>query len=82
VGSVVTWALEKQTCRSLQNSVMLLGLDFMPLDQSVDMSLNGLRRRVATHDKTQTETQMDEPSVALDLGHRVSASGAHPLSFH
>jgi hypothetical protein len=60
---------------------MLLGLDFMPLDQSVDMSLNGLRRRVATHDKTQTETQMDEPSVALDLGHRVSASGAHPLSF-
>jgi hypothetical protein len=60
---------------------MLLGLDFMPLDQIVDMSLNGLRRRVATHDKTQTRTQMDELSVALDLGHQVSSSGAHPLSF-
>jgi hypothetical protein len=68
MSSVVTWALEKQTCGSLQNSIMLLGLDFMPLDQIVDMSLNGLRRRVATHDKTQTETQMDEPSVALDPG--------------
>jgi hypothetical protein len=45
------------------------------------MSLNGLRRRVATHDKTLIETQMDEPSVALDLGHQVSASGAPPLSF-
>jgi hypothetical protein len=29
------------------------------------MSLNGLRRRVATHDKTQTETQMHEPSIGL-----------------
>jgi hypothetical protein len=60
---------------------MLLGLDFMPLDQIGHMSLNGLRRRVATHDKTQTETQMDEPSVALDLEHWVSASGA-PLRYH
>jgi hypothetical protein len=60
---------------------MLLGLDFMPLDQIGHMSLNGLRRQVATHDKTQTRTQMDEPSVALDLEHRVSASGAPPLSF-
>jgi hypothetical protein len=45
---------------------MLLGLDFMPPDQIDHMSLNGLRRRVATRDKTQTETQMHEPSVALD----------------
>jgi hypothetical protein len=45
---------------------MLLGLDFMPLDQIDHMSLNGLRRRVATRDKTQTGTQMHEPSVALD----------------
>jgi hypothetical protein len=81
VGSVVTWALAKQTCGSLQNSVMLLSLDFMPPDQIGHMSLNGLRRRVATRDKTQTETQMDEPSVALDPEHRVSASGAPPLSF-
>jgi hypothetical protein len=33
-------------------------------------------------DKTQIKTQMDEPSVALDPEHRVSASGAPPLSFH
>jgi len=48
---------------------MLLSLDFMPLDQSVDMSINGLRRQVANHDKTKTETQMDELLVALYLGH-------------
>jgi hypothetical protein len=33
LASVVTWALAKQTCGSLRNSVMLLGLDFMPPDQ-------------------------------------------------
>jgi hypothetical protein len=55
---------------------MLLGLDFMPPDQIGHMSLNGLRRRVATHDKTQTKTRMGEPSVALDPEHRVSTSGA------
>jgi hypothetical protein len=60
---------------------MLLGLDFMPIDQSVDMSLNGLRRRFATRDKTQTYTWMDELSIALDLGHQVSVSGVHLLSF-
>jgi hypothetical protein len=52
---------------------MLLGLDFMPPDQIGHMSLNGLRRRVATIDKTQTGTQMHEPSVALDPEHRVSS---------
>jgi hypothetical protein len=61
---------------------MLLGLDFMPTDQIGHMSLNGLMRRVATHNKTQTGTGMDELSVALDLEHRVSASGAPPQSFH
>jgi hypothetical protein len=55
-------------CGSLQNSVMLLGLDFMPPDQIANMSLNGLRRRVATHDKTQTRTQMDEPSGCIGSG--------------
>jgi hypothetical protein len=66
LASVVMWALAKLTCGSLRKSVMLLGLDFMPPDQIDHMSLNGLRRRVATHDKTQTGTQMHEPSVALD----------------
>jgi hypothetical protein len=75
------WALGKKMCDSLQNSVMLLGFDFMPLEKSVNMSLNGLRRRVVTHDKKNPETRMDKPSVALDPGHGVLASGAHPLSF-
>jgi hypothetical protein len=59
---------------------MLLGLDFMPPDYG-HMSVNGLRRRVVTYDKTQTRTQMDEPSVALDTEHWVSASGVPLLSF-
>jgi hypothetical protein len=57
---------------------MLLGLDFMPPDQIGHMSLNDLRRGVETRDKTQTRTQMDEASVALDLEHWVSSSGAPP----
>ena len=61
---------------------MLLDLDFMPLDQIANMSLNGLRRLVATHDKTQTWAHMDEYSIALDLRNWVSASGDPPLSFH
>jgi hypothetical protein len=47
LGQIDLWELTK--------FVMLLGLDFMPPDQIDHMSLNGLRRRVATHDKTQTE---------------------------
>jgi hypothetical protein len=50
-------------------------LDFMPPDQIGHMSLNGLKRQVATHDKTQTRTQMGEPSVALDPEHQVSTRG-------
>jgi hypothetical protein len=45
---------------------MLLCLDFMPPEQIDHMSLNGLRRRVATLDKNQTETHMHELLVALD----------------
>jgi hypothetical protein len=39
---------------------------FYAPDQIDHMSLNGLRRRVATLDKNQTGTHMHEPSVALD----------------
>jgi hypothetical protein len=60
---------------------MLLGLDFMPLVESVNMFLNGLRMRVSTRDKNKTGTQMEELLIALDLGHQVSTSGAQPLSF-
>jgi hypothetical protein len=67
-------------CESLQNSVMMLSLDFMPPYQISNMSLNGLRRRVVICDKTLTETQMDEPSIALDPWHQVSSSGA--LHYH
>ena len=60
---------------------MLLDLDFMPSDQIGHMSLNGLRRRVATINKTQIATKMHEPSVALDLEYLVSTIGAPTLSF-
>jgi hypothetical protein len=57
---------------------MLLGLDFMPLDQILNVSLNGFRKQVATHHKTLTGTQMDEPSLCwtpdtiLQLGEPLS----------
>jgi hypothetical protein len=38
----------------------------MPPNQIFHMSLNGLRSQVATRDKNQTKTQVDEPSFALD----------------
>jgi hypothetical protein len=59
---------------------MLLGLDFMTPDQISSMSLNGMRRRVATCKKIITETRMDELLVSLDMRHSVSASGGPPLS--
>ena len=58
--------LAKQTCERLQNSIMLLGLYFMPPDQIGHMYFNGLKRPVATHNKTQAETRMGEPLVALN----------------
>jgi hypothetical protein len=54
---------------------------FYAPDQIGHMSLNGLRRRVATHDKTQIKTQMGEPSVALDLRTRFQLVGPLSLSF-
>jgi hypothetical protein len=67
VGSMVTWALTKRHARAYE-TCYAARFGFYAPNQIVNMSLNGLRRRVATHDKTQTKTQMDEPSVALDLG--------------
>jgi hypothetical protein len=75
------WELDKQTCGSLQKFVIMLSLDFMPLDEIANISMNDLRRRVETCDKTLIEPQMNEPLVSLDLGHWVSVSGAPPLSF-
>jgi hypothetical protein len=66
LASIVTWALAKHNFSSLRKSSMLPSLDFMPLDQIDHISLNGLRRRVETHDKTQSGTQMHGSSVALD----------------
>jgi hypothetical protein len=86
MGSVVTWSLDKNTCRILRNSIMPLSLDFMPSDQITNMSLNDLRRRIATHDKNLTMDQMDEPSVEWtqsiglqlwDSGHWVLLNEAH-----
>jgi hypothetical protein len=45
---------------------MPFGLDFLPLEQIVNMSLNGLRRRFATHHNTLTWPLMDEPSIELE----------------
>jgi hypothetical protein len=73
--------LAKQTCGSLQNFVMLLGLNFIPPNQIGHMSLNGSRRQVETIDKTQTETRMHEPPIALDPEHWSLAIGALMLSF-
>ena len=60
---------------------MLHYLDFMPPYQIDLMSLNDLRRRVATIDKTQTKNRMHEPLVALDPEYLVSTIGAPTLSF-
>jgi hypothetical protein len=54
---------------------MPLGLDFMPLDQILNMSLNGLRRQFATQNKTIIDPHMDEPFISLDLGHQFHLSG-------
>jgi hypothetical protein len=79
---MVMWALARKTCESLQNSVIPLSLEIMRLDQIVNMSLNGLRRRVSTRDKTLTGPQMDELSLALYSRQRVSSRGVPLLSFH
>jgi hypothetical protein len=60
---------------------MMLSLDFMPLDEIANMSLNALRRRVETRDKTLIGPRMYEPSVALDPWHHDSVSGEPPFSF-
>jgi hypothetical protein len=53
-------------CKSLHNLVIPLGLDFMFLHQYVEMSLNGLKRRVETHHKTLSRPNMDKLSIKLD----------------
>jgi hypothetical protein len=63
---VLTRALENYTFRSLRNSFIPVGLDFMPPDQNVNTSLNGLRRRVATHHENLTRPRMNETLIALN----------------
>jgi hypothetical protein len=60
---------------------MILDFYFMPSNQITKMSLNSLRRRVETCNKTQMGTQMDKLSDALDFGNYVSSSGVYPLLF-
>jgi hypothetical protein len=50
---------------------MLLNLDFMPLDQIPNVSLNVFRKRIATWHKTLTEPRMEKiwtPNIGLYLG--------------
>jgi hypothetical protein len=68
VGSVVTWALAKYSLWDLMKLIYSTQFGFYASDQIVNMSLNGLRRQVATHHKTLIGPLMDEPSIALDLG--------------
>jgi hypothetical protein len=65
----------------LINSVILLGLDFMPPDKISNIFLNDLRRKVVTHDKTLIKPHMDELSYSLDSEHQVTSKGT-PLSFY
>jgi hypothetical protein len=58
--------LGKKTHESLHNSIMPLDFDFMLSDQIVNMSMNGLRRRVATHHKNIIGPPMEKLSVALE----------------
>jgi hypothetical protein len=51
----------------LTNSVTSPDCDFVPPDQIVIVSLNGFRRRVATHHSTQTVPQIDENASSVGL---------------
>jgi hypothetical protein len=82
LGSVFVWASAKKMCRSLHNYVVFTILVFITPYQIANMSLNGLRRRVATRNKTVTKCRMQKLSIALDMGHRFSNSGTTPVSFH
>jgi hypothetical protein len=44
VGSMIMWALEKHSFRILKKSIMMLGLNFMPPNKIINLSLNGLRK--------------------------------------
>jgi len=78
----IVWVLKKNTFEILWISITLLGLDFIPLEKLFIMLLNGLKRLVATFDKNQTKTHMDKLFIALDMGHWISSSWAHRMSFH
>jgi len=82
VGSVVTWAFSKHTCRSiLRNSIIQLSFNFIPPNQIVNMSLNDLRRRVATHHKNIIDPRMDESSYVFYSGNQITTRGTPPLWF-
>jgi hypothetical protein len=68
VHSVVKWTLAKHIHKSLQNSIVLLSLDFMTPYQIFNMSLNALRRWFENLHKTINKPRMYESFVVLDLG--------------
>jgi hypothetical protein len=72
--------LGKTNVRELTKLCYVVRFGFYALEQMIKMSMNGFRRRVATHYKTQTGTQMDKSLVVLDPGHWVSAIG--PICCH
>jgi hypothetical protein len=44
VGSVLMWALENTLVGAYETQLCYSGLDFMPLDQILNVSLNGFRK--------------------------------------
>jgi len=75
------WALAKHTFRSLWNSIIILSFDFISPNQIVNMSMNGLRRRVASRHKILTKTLIYESSIALDSWHQITIRGTPLYDF-
>ena len=75
---MVMWALDKHTFKILWNSIIILSFDFISPNQIVNMSVNGLRRRVASRHKILTKTLIDESSIALDSWHHITNRGNPP----
>jgi hypothetical protein len=79
---MITFYLAKHDIRSLQNSIRLLSFIFIPLEQILNVFLNGFRKRVVTHHKTLSRTRIRESSIELDLWHHNTTRGTPLLWFH
>jgi len=81
MGRMVMRALANKTCGRIQKSIIPLGLGSIPPNQIVNISLNGLRRWVATFHKNVIVPWINEISIALEFGSQILAMGTPPLLF-